>query len=107
MTLLLAGFFRPFRWIRVHSGVSGGTNPLNAHASTRHHPQIAHPHQVVSRKSQDKLKIQLLATYKWALAQAANRLQPAKALLNSLALRLADAVSLMAGGCQATPRFTR
>jgi len=37
------------------------TTPTTPGSSTRHRLQIAHPDQVVSRKDQDKLEVQLLA----------------------------------------------
>jgi hypothetical protein len=66
--------------------------------STRCHPQITHPDQVVGRKCQHKLKIQFLAANEPALAQPANRLDPAKTVLDPLAKGLAHLITRMAGG---------
>ena len=57
--------------------------PHSTRLLTRHHPQIAHPDQVVGRHRQDELIVQLLATDKPALAQTTDGLGPAEALLNS------------------------
>ena len=87
------------RWsvISAVNRCSRRTNPSTARSAKPGYPEIAHPNQIVGREGQDKLKVQLRAADKPALAHAADGLRPAKAFFDSFTDSLAERITFVAG----------
>lgn len=66
--------------------------------SIRHPLLITHPDQIIGRKLQNKLEVQLLVADEPAFVQTRNCLGPVQAFFNPLADYLADLAPKMADG---------
>ena len=80
------------------NGHFGQTDPSAGSTSTRHHLQITHANQVISRRHEYELEIQFVATNEPALAQTTDGFHPAKTILDALMRCLTDLITRVGGG---------